>query len=600
MSTEKELLSGARQLSEEELLKDASPVDDKNELLEQAKAGALGLAQGASFGFEDELEAAARSAVGDKSYKNILEEVRKRNKSLEEQFPKTALAGEIAGGVGSVLAGNALIGGAGKLLGLGKAATTGAEVGSKLAPTVGELATGLAKKAGTTMGTGAAVGGLSSAGQSEATNIEDLGKDVLSGAESGALISGGVSALGSAAGTVGKRFAETGTAKKMAKAFQYGREGEDLVGSSNEMYNKLKDTVSGKLLKGIQDTEENIQKKYSSLYQEADKNVSIKPIDLLTAANNFIEKSQADGSYKLYEKNIENANQILLNLAKSGEDVKPSQLKEAMNLLQKRYNGLYRNDPGAADIYVGLKKDLNSILNDKLNSSLGEDASSLLNKKDAIDAEYATLSNLKARFNIPKNFSSESGFQSSQEELYGLKDNLTNLAEKSVANPAAASKLNEGLDILKKLNPEASASIKEDLNRTSELLNMSNLLGEESMLSSLNPLGHASSRSRVANMAYTAGQASRSLGMGLNPKVNSVVQQVSSENPSAAQETAEKLLNSSDEGIQKLGTQLHRIINVQDVSKRRALMFALNQQPAFRQAVESVFGIQKEHLKEEE
>ena len=57
------------------------------------------MAKGATFGFNDNLEALIRSQIGDRDYNSVLKDIRKDMQQYAEENPESALAAEIAGGI---------------------------------------------------------------------------------------------------------------------------------------------------------------------------------------------------------------------------------------------------------------------------------------------------------------------------------------------------------------------------------------------------------------------------------------------------------------------------------------------------------------------
>jgi hypothetical protein len=111
------------------------------ESVDQLKAGALGVAQGATLGFADEIAAAVGATKGalqgkgiKQAYLDSLENVRSTFKEAEEQQPGAFLAGDVAGSVGTafvpglnIAKGVKSLSSAGKI---GKAALKGAGIGA--------------------------------------------------------------------------------------------------------------------------------------------------------------------------------------------------------------------------------------------------------------------------------------------------------------------------------------------------------------------------------------------------------------------------------------------------------------------------------------
>lgn len=86
-----------------------------------AESGLRGLAQGASFGFADELTGALEAALSDKTYEQARDESRAAYKAAEEANPKTYMGGQIGGAVGTALIPGLQGAGIGKLAAMGAA-----------------------------------------------------------------------------------------------------------------------------------------------------------------------------------------------------------------------------------------------------------------------------------------------------------------------------------------------------------------------------------------------------------------------------------------------------------------------------------------------
>lgn len=143
-----------------------APVQPTSEAPGVLESGALGAAQGLTFGFGDELYGAANyllSGAKAGSYTQARDEARARIHSAEEAHPIASTLGNVAGGF--------LIPGAG----LAKGATS------------------LAAKAAF----GAATGGLGALGNSEGKDIGEIGGDVLKGAAVGGVLFPAVSTIAS-------------------------------------------------------------------------------------------------------------------------------------------------------------------------------------------------------------------------------------------------------------------------------------------------------------------------------------------------------------------------------------------------------------------
>jgi len=169
------------------------------------ESGLRGAAQGASFGFADELEAAAKAALSDKDYDQTLLEARQANRQAEEVNPWTYNIADIVGSF-AVPAG---------ALGAG---AKGASAG---------------KKALMAAGTGAVAGGLTSLGTTEE---DKLSKEAVIGAGKDAIVGGAamgaLSVVGPAALKGADKFAsEFDYYKYLKHAFGEAKKGKSLRGN---------------------------------------------------------------------------------------------------------------------------------------------------------------------------------------------------------------------------------------------------------------------------------------------------------------------------------------------------------------------------------
>jgi hypothetical protein len=127
-----------------------------------------GLAQGASFGFADELTALGESAFTPKTYQQALAESRANYKSAEEANPATYMGSDVVGSVLPAIAtgGLGLTGLAGR--GVARMAASGALQGGLRgagdAPTMSDIPSEVAKGAGIGAVTGGALSGMGSVG----------------------------------------------------------------------------------------------------------------------------------------------------------------------------------------------------------------------------------------------------------------------------------------------------------------------------------------------------------------------------------------------------------------------------------------------------
>jgi hypothetical protein len=191
------------------------------------ESGVRGLAQGVTFGHADEITGALESALTDKTYKQARDESRANYKRAKEENPKTFLASEVAGGVAPLLIPGA---------NLGVAGARGA------------------------IGLGAAAGGLSAEGNSEADNLADLSKDTLTGM--------GVGALTAGAGMAGAKALQKGSNLVSEKLAPYIAEALPVGEKENAAaIREAAERLGVKPTPGMISNSETVQKLENSLHQ---------------------------------------------------------------------------------------------------------------------------------------------------------------------------------------------------------------------------------------------------------------------------------------------------------------------------------------------
>lgn len=133
----------------------------------QFEAGAMGAAQGITFGYSDEMIARFRSSFGDRTYQEELDAYRKELDFAKEKSPGTYLTGDVAGSIIAPIPGSSL----------------------RAASTAGKVGLGAAK--------GAAIGGLEASGRTEndLLSVEGL-KDVAVGIGAGGVVGGALAGVG--------------------------------------------------------------------------------------------------------------------------------------------------------------------------------------------------------------------------------------------------------------------------------------------------------------------------------------------------------------------------------------------------------------------
>lgn len=149
--------------------------DQYNELASAART----VAQGATFGFGDEIEAGIRSLMSERPYEEIRDELRGDIKRFSDENPGTALGLELAGGF--------LVPGFGAAKGLATAGKT------------------LAQRAGQSLAVGAGSGALAGVGASESSDALGVASDAGKGLVFGGALGGVAPIAGDAAGRIARR-----------------------------------------------------------------------------------------------------------------------------------------------------------------------------------------------------------------------------------------------------------------------------------------------------------------------------------------------------------------------------------------------------------
>lgn len=231
----------------------AAPAPD-TDWLQTAKDALRGAAQGASFGFADELTGALESAFSDKSYTDARDESRKAYAEAQDRSPYAYGAGEIAGGFAVPVPG---LGAAQGAATLGKAVARGA------------LHAG-------------AMGALSGLGHSEGQNLADVAKDTAIGAGVGGVVGG---LTGAAVHGVGK-LAEKSQGLKDKLGSKALEAKERIKLNAEKAQKELEDSALGKYRSGIQSASRDLEVIEQRAQHLADEN------PLKAQASSFLESPE--------------------------------------------------------------------------------------------------------------------------------------------------------------------------------------------------------------------------------------------------------------------------------------------------------------------
>lgn len=270
----------------------------KTELGESVLRGA---AQGASFGWADELTAAVGAAKdsgaaalglrGDVSfgdaYKTYIDRIRAKDDAAKADNPKAYTGGAIAGGVGSALG----LGIAAK--GLGQASNLGSFVSKVAQPASVKGA----------VGSGALLGGVTGAGLSEANptespeKLKELAKDTAVGAGTGAAFGGAGALIGKAASALKpSNLRQTANIKALKAA---GYMGPDLKRLSEAQKQEIGRTLLDKGVVKAFDGLDDVASKAAAGKEEAGQAIgkALQNVDdLVTSAKGMIDSGAIGGN----------------------------------------------------------------------------------------------------------------------------------------------------------------------------------------------------------------------------------------------------------------------------------------------------------------
>lgn len=237
------------------------------------EAFARAMAQGATFGFSDEITAKIKSMFKGTPYEKEVEKERAAYKAAEDEHPIPSIAGELVGGVVPAMAAAPLAAASG----LSKLAS-----GVKLINNVGlgtKLGQGarLATKMGIGAAEGAATGALYGAGKSDETTDETG-----AGAKLGAVVGGAIPVVGKLIGSVGKAMKSKNAPEALhdvADSFALGKKGQGLI-SSGSVEGIKKGTIdtANDFVEGISKEVDDLGKVKSFVLKNSNKTVDISKI----------------------------------------------------------------------------------------------------------------------------------------------------------------------------------------------------------------------------------------------------------------------------------------------------------------------------------
>ena len=513
--------------------------------ISKTESALRGAAQGASLGFADEIagggEALLDQLLGSdqtlgEAYRQHRDESRQAYKAAEEANPKTFIAGTVAGGLATPIPFST----EGNLL---KAVGTGAAIG--------------------------AAGGLG-AGEADLTK-GDMG-GALSEMKSGAEIGSAGGALFHGLAKIPKALSNT----TASKAYELGKQGENLLGKANRQRvgSELVD-YTGNLSNDIQSLMDLEAGNKRNLLKAADEQGKI---DLTDFFNKILpsEESKLPKALSSKDEAARNTLKDVVSRAKSeGTDLSPSEIDN----FRKKLSNIGFEEQLTDEQVNNLAKRLSGKLSETLNNEpalLGKiNPETGLNELGQTNKNIEQLKNAQDIFNIGKG----------KDEL-GNEISLTPLIQKleseNASSDIARAKFKEGLESLKAAAPEFGKKTEEQAMAIANKYDTARSLNQ--------PISLTANPAEMVKRA--SGMAGNVAGLGMN-KLGSALSKVTERQPGKILSTA---YNATPEFINSMAMKLEsknskfapvlRNIANQPEAKRKALMFSLMQQPAFREMIE--------------
>lgn len=542
-------------------LADSTPTPEPvKEAPSQLMSGVLGTAQGFSYGWSDEAEALARSLTGDKSYDDLLKDIRQRYEAAEEANPGTFLAGNVAGGALAPLPGGALVQG---LKG-------GAKLGARLARGAGSSVVNVA---------GASEGDL---------DYGDLG----AAATTGAALEGGMMGVGALGKTVAKGFKESRFGKDAIDSFSYARKDPSYLTPEGleKTYAEAREAIETGVLPKISD---DLQAAATKSYGEAlEQGGSIAGDDMVEFATEFRDALSLKDLPKAFrkDKDIVVTRASLFNEMRKAFNPAPDAVPE---ISAKQLSDLSKKAGSLMDQFETNKfKSGNPHAYEMARRVKNAADQKLMQLVDlpAMNEQYATVSKVAGLSDI--DLRGVGPADRSKKEKDAVTKLMAMLQESYEPGSQGQKMLTDTLETIKQsglYSPDELADfdnavkIAKDLSRKSELGTGSRV---EAQLANATTLGGAAKRSIIQNLSTAAlgtkfpGIVGRTVGKG-ERKVAQVTRSMYDATPEEIIRVADKI------GDTSLARAL-RSAAAQPEKKRKAIMFTMMQSPAYRQVIEEV------------
>lgn len=522
-----------------------------------------GAAQGASFGFSDEIVGGVEALLTDKTYQQARDESREANRLAEEANPLTYLGGNLVGGAAVPIPGGAIASG-----------------GLKAATTLG--------KAARLVGVGTVAGGLGAAGSSEAdltdlennpTNLDEFQRDVASGAVGGAVLAPLVGqALPAAAKGSVNWWKNLRVGRDLSDVYALSKANPEFLSKANleKVADELALTTEKELLPLVTD---DLQAAASKSYEKAKESITgkIRTKDIISdiEASFFPDNPivAEDPDFVKAQKRIMG---MLTSMVKNGNEV---DVKDAFRLRTEIQNVMKMSDPAKSPDKLDIFESANK-LKDQLDARL----QSLGVPLEALNAQYKTVSEVAGQTGIDlRNVPISKEPLRQQQSVEKLVNDLK-LSKKQIASPEERS-LNKAQQLVKNSGLIEPGKVDDVFGKAQDLAQKDYLIRsalDESYLATDTKsylTGWGALNARAKGMTTAAGLGSM-VGKGKRglEKATTVLYNAS---PEALIDMASRAKDT------KIANRL-RAIASQPEKKRKAMLFTMMQSPAYRESMTSM------------
>jgi hypothetical protein len=238
-------------------------------------------------------------------------------------------------------------------------------------------------------------------------------------------------------------------------------------------------------------------------------------------------------------------------------------------------------------------------------NAAGTEGAHLGDRKDVLDGKYRALSGLMGRIGVKPNFMDDNANQDAARKLTGLFSNAVS-GDPDALNDTA--RLGTGLISLENAGKSIPTPLEDsvaphlsDLADKAETLNVIGNRNKESILGGDVLTGNLSKSALWNEAGIAAGSAKRTAQQAIDSiqqtkpfqfaqNIISGMSKAADTEPEAVQSVAQHLQASVNPVTKRMGNLLGKVAQEKDIGKRRALMFSLSQQAAFRSAILSAFS----------